>query len=307
MRGAPEVHSRDAKVRIAGRERGAVKRVERGPGTSRHDHARDQGRRPAAPPRRELKIRPRTFLEGNFFVDLKPGTPGAPVMEEGGTIPVANTAVAGPARPRGSRPAARHAGGTEPARRTRGAQGHGREPAHRAGRGRGGGATGGAAALPRPALRELRPGRRGGAGRAAGRPGGRRGHRPGAWPRSPRATSSSPTCSQASTAPQGARLPPASSSAARCAELDALLSEARPALAELNELFPRARAFAAELRPGVRALAPETLRLALPFLDQAGALLRPSELPRAARRRRTPRSPSLARLERPLAQHARPL
>ena len=27
------------------------------------------------------KIRPRIFLEGNFFVDLKPGTPSAPKLE----------------------------------------------------------------------------------------------------------------------------------------------------------------------------------------------------------------------------------
>jgi hypothetical protein len=61
-------------------------------------------------------------------------------------------------------------------------------------------------------------------------------------------------------------------------ELDPLLSETRPALAELNRLFPTARIFAAELRPSIRR-APETLRLALPFLDQAEGILRPSELP----------------------------
>jgi virulence factor Mce-like protein len=37
------------------------------------------------------KIRPRIFLEGNFFVDLKPGTPGAPAIENGGTIKVTHT------------------------------------------------------------------------------------------------------------------------------------------------------------------------------------------------------------------------
>jgi len=36
-------------------------------------------------------IRPRLFLEGNYFVDLDPGTPGSPVMDSGGTIPVSNT------------------------------------------------------------------------------------------------------------------------------------------------------------------------------------------------------------------------
>jgi ABC-type transporter Mla subunit MlaD len=38
-----------------------------------------------------LKIRPRIFLEGNLFVDLQPGTPQAPAMKDGGTIPVNQT------------------------------------------------------------------------------------------------------------------------------------------------------------------------------------------------------------------------
>jgi virulence factor Mce-like protein len=40
----------------------------------------------------ELKIRPRIFLEGNFFVDLQPGTPDAPKMKDGGDIPIQQTA-----------------------------------------------------------------------------------------------------------------------------------------------------------------------------------------------------------------------
>jgi phospholipid/cholesterol/gamma-HCH transport system substrate-binding protein len=39
-------------------------------------------------------IRPRIFLEGNFFVDLDPGSPSAPEMEGGGTIPVSRTSTA---------------------------------------------------------------------------------------------------------------------------------------------------------------------------------------------------------------------
>jgi phospholipid/cholesterol/gamma-HCH transport system substrate-binding protein len=38
------------------------------------------------------KIRPRIFLEGNFFVDLRPGSPSAKVMSDGGMIPVTRTA-----------------------------------------------------------------------------------------------------------------------------------------------------------------------------------------------------------------------
>ncbi len=39
-------------------------------------------------------IRPRIFLEGNFFVDLDPGSPSAPDMESGATIPVSHTSTA---------------------------------------------------------------------------------------------------------------------------------------------------------------------------------------------------------------------
>ena len=39
-----------------------------------------------------LKIRPRILLEGNFFVDLKPGSPSAPVLDDGETIPINQTA-----------------------------------------------------------------------------------------------------------------------------------------------------------------------------------------------------------------------
>lgn len=37
------------------------------------------------------QIRPRLFLEGNWFVDLDPGTPGSPEIDDGGTIPISRT------------------------------------------------------------------------------------------------------------------------------------------------------------------------------------------------------------------------
>jgi virulence factor Mce-like protein len=40
----------------------------------------------------ELTVRSRLFLEGNYFVDLEPGTPTAPELENGGTIPPNQTA-----------------------------------------------------------------------------------------------------------------------------------------------------------------------------------------------------------------------
>ena len=39
----------------------------------------------------EIKVRPRIFFEGNLFFDLKPGTPSAPELEDGDTIPASQT------------------------------------------------------------------------------------------------------------------------------------------------------------------------------------------------------------------------
>jgi ABC-type transporter Mla subunit MlaD len=39
-----------------------------------------------------LKVRPRIFLEGNEFVDLSPGTPSAPTIDDGDTLPMTQTA-----------------------------------------------------------------------------------------------------------------------------------------------------------------------------------------------------------------------
>jgi phospholipid/cholesterol/gamma-HCH transport system substrate-binding protein len=80
-------------VRIAGVEVGKVKEVKpeegtdaavvvlqiKGDGLPLHTDA-------------TAKIRPRIFLEGNFFVDLQPGTPGAPILKDGGTLKVTQTA-----------------------------------------------------------------------------------------------------------------------------------------------------------------------------------------------------------------------
>jgi phospholipid/cholesterol/gamma-HCH transport system substrate-binding protein len=42
----------------------------------------------------EATIRPRLFLEGNFFLDLRPGSPSAPELDGGGQIPITRTATA---------------------------------------------------------------------------------------------------------------------------------------------------------------------------------------------------------------------
>jgi phospholipid/cholesterol/gamma-HCH transport system substrate-binding protein len=41
-----------------------------------------------------FKIRPRLFLEGNYFVELQPGSPSSPVVEEGHEYPINRTAYA---------------------------------------------------------------------------------------------------------------------------------------------------------------------------------------------------------------------
>jgi ABC-type transporter Mla subunit MlaD len=42
----------------------------------------------------QVTIRPRLFLEGNFFLDLTPGSPESPELPSGGTIPISDTATA---------------------------------------------------------------------------------------------------------------------------------------------------------------------------------------------------------------------
>ncbi|HYF24416.1 MAG TPA: MlaD family protein [Baekduia sp.] len=79
-------------VRIAGVEVGKVVAMEPGPGSTRivEMELSDRGR-----PVHEgatLRIRPRLFLEGGFYVELSPGSPQAPELDDGATIPLGATA-----------------------------------------------------------------------------------------------------------------------------------------------------------------------------------------------------------------------
>ena len=40
-----------------------------------------------------VKVRPRLFLEGNFYADLSPGTPNSPILGEGDVLPVTQTSM----------------------------------------------------------------------------------------------------------------------------------------------------------------------------------------------------------------------
>jgi ABC-type transporter Mla subunit MlaD len=79
-------------VRIAGVNVGEVKSVEREPDstTSVVTMAIEDTGLPIYKDA-HIKVRPRIFLEGNFFMDVQPGTPGAEKVADGGTIPITQT------------------------------------------------------------------------------------------------------------------------------------------------------------------------------------------------------------------------
>ncbi len=83
----------NAPVRIAGVNVGEVGEIESAPGgTARVTvELRDEG----LPLHTDAtaKIRPRTFLEGAFFVDIRPGSPSAPELPDGGVVPIGQTSV----------------------------------------------------------------------------------------------------------------------------------------------------------------------------------------------------------------------
>jgi phospholipid/cholesterol/gamma-HCH transport system substrate-binding protein len=81
-------------VRIAGVDIGKVKSVEAVDEATGGARVKMELEDKALPIHKDaqLKIRPRIFLEGNFFVDLQPGSPSSPELDDGGTIPMTQTA-----------------------------------------------------------------------------------------------------------------------------------------------------------------------------------------------------------------------
>src|SRR4051812_37147694 len=79
-------------VRIAGVNIGEVKSVERQPNTTTSviTMAIEDKGLPIFKDA-QIKVRPRIFLEGNFFMDVQPGTPGSEKVPDGGTIPITQT------------------------------------------------------------------------------------------------------------------------------------------------------------------------------------------------------------------------
>jgi phospholipid/cholesterol/gamma-HCH transport system substrate-binding protein len=87
---------KNSPVRIAGVNIGKVKKVEPIKGSGRTGGGAIvtmEIEKPGLPIHKDaqLKIRPRIFLEGNFFVDIQPGTPTAPVFHTGDTVPIQQT------------------------------------------------------------------------------------------------------------------------------------------------------------------------------------------------------------------------
>jgi ABC-type transporter Mla subunit MlaD len=81
-------------VRIAGVDVGKVIEVKPLPGDKGAARVKMEIQKRGLPIHKDaqLKIRPRIFLEGNFFVDLQPGTPNSAHLKHGGNIGIQQTA-----------------------------------------------------------------------------------------------------------------------------------------------------------------------------------------------------------------------
>jgi phospholipid/cholesterol/gamma-HCH transport system substrate-binding protein len=81
-------------VRIAGVEVGKVTKVEPFKDGSGGADVTMELKDAALPIHKDaqLKVRSRIFLEGNFFVDIRPGSPSSPTLDSGSTIPMQQTA-----------------------------------------------------------------------------------------------------------------------------------------------------------------------------------------------------------------------
>ena len=262
-----ELQSRSP-VRIAGVEVGRVKKVERGPGNTAV--VTMIIKEPGLPIHKDatLKIRPRIFLEGNFFVDLRPGSPHTPTVESGHTLPLSQTAV--PVQldqvltslDKDTRSELVHlVHGLSVALDEGGAEAFSRSFAQW-----------GPAFIPVAIASEAMRGVRAddlsqfiaGAEKTA----------TAVASRDQQLVTLIDGLDRTLTALAGRRAELERS----LPELDSLLGEAPSALRAIDEALPATRALAIESRPALR-VAPETLRLANPVLAQARALVSPRELP----------------------------
>jgi phospholipid/cholesterol/gamma-HCH transport system substrate-binding protein len=273
-------------VRIAGVEVGEVAKVEHTrPGAQSATVTmaiRDTGRPVHVDA--SAKIRPRIFLEGNFFVDLSPGTPQAPELGDGATIPAARTAtpvqfdqVLGALKSDTRNDLRRVFSEVSHAQAQGGAKAFDdslrlQPAAYRF------------SAIVSEALLGKRPGDLGDWVRDQGVVSG--------------AIDADPARLRALIADfdttAGALADRESSLAAAVAELPRTLRAAPPALDALDAAFPDVRRFARGARPGVRSLGP-TVDATLPLVRQLRGLVREREL-RGLARNLHAATPPLARL-----------
>jgi ABC-type transporter Mla subunit MlaD len=289
-----------APVRIAGVEVGKVKKIEPVP-DSHAGEVTMELKKQALPIHRDatLKVRPRIFLEGNYFVDLRPGSPSAPVLKDKSTLPMRQTALSVSLSDILSTLQSDVRGNLQTLLREYssglskgGAQGFNRaaryfEPAYRF------------TAITNDALLGQEPTR--------DVPGLLRGSQ-----RAFSALAADPEALQQLVTDlnvtAGALAREDTALAASVPALRDTLRVGRPALASLNAALPTLRAFAVEALPGVRSSLP-TLNAGIPWLRQGRLLMRRSELRGLSRtlRRATPSLVSLNIQLRPLLRTGRAL
>ena len=233
-----------------------------------------------------VKIRPRLFLEGNWFLELKPGTPGAGEIDSGGVIPIQQTstpvqlgqvltALQADTRRNLQTLLREYSSALE----DEGAAGYRRSIPHWEDAYRG-------SAIVQEATLGVREHDLSEYVDSAGRVA--RG-----LDRSPAQLKSLITDFNTAA---GAFAREAGNLEAAIAELPVTLRAAQPALGELNDSLPSLRRFARDLRPGIRESG-ETIDVALPFLRQARRLVSRAELRGLAADLR-PTVPPLVRLTR---------
>ena len=233
----------------------------------------------------QVEIRERIFLEGNLFMNIKPGSPSAPELDDGDTIPVSQTSapvqldqVLGTLQANTRKDLQDLLVGYGEALNGQPTAGRGRRPgSRRQGRDRRHGAQP-VAPLRARGPAQLGDRQRGHARHRAARPvEADLRHRRRSRARCRAARAASRTCSRNWNITTGALAAQETDLAATVRELPKVLEAARPALDNLNASFPATRAWALEMIPGVRET-PATIKAGFPWVRQTRALLRPSEL-----------------------------
>jgi phospholipid/cholesterol/gamma-HCH transport system substrate-binding protein len=273
-------------VRIAGVNVGKVSKVEPFGGNSTLTQVTMKIDKDGLPIHRDaqLKIRPRIFLEGNFFVDVRPGTPSSPDLPNGGAIGPSQTAapvqldqVLGTLKSGARRDLQKLVQGygdalagppTAQEDSTQDPEVHGQT---------GGQALHAALGHSPDALRQSALVNQAFLGtdprdlatliRSSGRVAG-------ALSRSEGNLKGLITNFNTTT---GALAAEQTSVRGTLRALPRVLEAADPAFDQLNKTFPSTRAFAREILPGVRET-PATITASLPWIAQTRALVRPSEL-----------------------------